>query len=89
MEIIRSRSFEKNVKKHRKDRLTIKRLQNQIKKIITNPEIGDFLKGERKGERKIYIPPFRLLYAYNKKKDTLYLLDFEHRDIIYKKKRKN
>lgn len=86
MRIERSASFEKNVKKYRKDRETIKRLQNHIRKIIENPEIGEFLTGQRKGERKIYIPPFRLLYAYSRDKDTLYLLDFDHRDIIYKKK---
>ena len=87
MNIIRSASFNKNVKKYKKDRETIKRLQNHIQKIIENPEIGDFLKGQKKGERKIYIPPFRLLYAYNQQEDAIYLLDFDHRDIMYKKKR--
>ena len=86
MQIIKSASFKKNVKKYRKDRETIKRLQNHIRKIIENPEIGEFLTGQRKGERKIYMPPFRLLYAYSRDEDTLYLLDFDHRDIIYKKK---
>ena len=88
MHIIRSNSFEKNVKRYRKDRVTIERLRKQIHKIIENPEIGDFLTGNKKGERKIYIPPFRLLYAYTKKEDILYLLDFDKRDIIYKKKQK-
>ena len=86
MNIVRSTSFDKNVKKYKKDREIIKRLDNHIRKIIENPEAGDFLKGQMEGERKIYIPPFRLLYAYNKNEDTLYLLDFDHRDIIYKKK---
>jgi len=85
--IVRSASFDKNVKKYKKEKEIIKRLQNHIQKIIENPELGDFLKGQKKGERKIYIPPFRLLYAYSKQEDTLYLLDFDHRDIIYKKKR--
>ena len=87
MNIVRSASFDKNVKKYKKEKEIIKRLQNHIQKIIENPELGDFLKGQKKGERKIYIPPFRLLYAYSKQEDTLYLLDFDHRDIIYKKKR--
>ncbi len=85
MQIIRSASFKKNVKKYRKDRETIKRLQNHIRKIIENPDLGVFLTGQKKGERKIYIPPFRLLYVYSKDEDILYLLDFDHRDIIYKK----
>ena len=86
MQIARSTSFEKNVKKYRKDKETIKRLQNHIRKIIENPELGEFLKGQGRGERKIYIHPFRLLYAYSKNDDILYLLDFDHRNIIYKKK---
>ena len=84
MEIIRSEEFIKRTKKI-KDKLTKERIFKQIKKIITNPEIGDFLNYE-KGVRKIYIPPFRLLYAY--KNNKLYLLDFDHRDRIYKKRKK-
>ena len=38
-----------------------------------------------KGTRKIYIPPFRLLYAY--KDNKIYLLDFDHRSKIYKKRK--
>lgn len=86
MQISRAKAFDKGVKKYSKDKLTMERLKKQIKKIIENPEIGDFLKGERKGERKIYIPPFRLLYAYDKDKNILYLLDFDKRDRIYNKK---
>jgi len=84
MEIIRSEEFIKRTEKI-KDKLTKERIFKQIKKIITNPEIGDFLNYE-KGVRKIYIPPFRLLYAY--KNNKLYLLDFDHRDRIYKKRKK-
>lgn len=68
-----------------KDKVTKKRIFKQIKKIIGNPERGRFLSYE-KGVRKVYIPPFRLLYAY--KDSKLYLLDFDHRDKIYKKRRK-
>jgi addiction module RelE/StbE family toxin len=85
MEIIRTNSFNKSIKRYKKDKLLIKRLKTQIKKIINNPETGDPLKGNKKGERKIYIPPFRLLYSYNSNKNTLYLLDFDNRDKIYKK----
>jgi addiction module RelE/StbE family toxin len=85
MEIIRTNSFNKSIKKYKKDKLLIKRLKTQIKKIINNSETGDPLTGNKKGERKIYIPPFRLLYSYNSNKNTLYLLDFDNRDKIYKK----
>ncbi len=84
MEIIRAKEFIRQTKGI-KDRQTKEKIFKQIKKIIENPEIGDLLSYE-KGIRKIYIPPFRLLYAYKNKK--IYLLDFDHRDKIYKKRRK-
>ena len=82
MEIIQSKEFIKQIKKI-KDKSTKERIFKQIKKIVENPECGDFLSYE-KGVRKIYVPPFRLLYAY--KENKIYLLDFGHRDRIYKKK---
>lgn len=84
MKIIKSKEFIKGTKKI-KDKQIKERIFKQIKKLIKNPESGDFLNYE-KGVRKIYIPPFRLLYAH--KDDILYLLDFDHRDRIYKKRRK-
>ncbi len=86
MRVIRTNSFSKNVKRYKKDKTLISRLRKQVNKIAENPEIGDFLRGEKKGERKIYISPFRLLYSYDKKRDILYLLDFDKRSRIYKKK---
>ncbi len=86
MRVIRTNSFSKNVKRYKKDKALISRLRKQVNKIAENPEIGDFLRGEKKGERKIYISPFRLLYSYDKKRDILYLLDFDKRSRIYKKK---
>jgi len=86
LRVIRTNSFSKNVKRYKKDKALISRLRKQVNKIAENPEIGDFLRGEKKGERKIYISPFRLLYSYDKKRDILYLLDFDKRSRIYKKK---
>ena len=82
MEIIRTKEFIKQTNKI-KDKKTRERIFKNIKKIIENPETGDFL-GYEKGVRKIYIPPFRLLYAF--KDNKIYLLDFDHRDKIYKKR---
>ena len=85
LEIIRTKSFDKSIKRYKKDKSTINRIKSQIKKLLENPESGDFLTGKKKGERKIYIGGFRLLYSYDIKKDTLYLLDFDKRSRIYKK----
>ena len=84
MEVIQSKEFIKQLKKI-KDQKTKEKIFKQLEKIMENPKVGDLLSHE-KGVRKMYIPPFRLLYAY--RKDTLYLLDFDHRDKIYKKRRK-
>jgi len=77
--------FKKSIK-HIKDPVLKERIKKQIRKSIENPEIGDFLSYDKKNERKIYIPPFRLLYSYNKEKDLITIIDFDHRDKIYKKK---
>lgn len=83
MNIIQSKEFVKQTKKI-KDKRTKERIFKQIKKIIENPEKGDFLSYEKR-VRRVYIPPFRLLYIYEDNK--IYLLDFDHRDRIYKKRR--
>ncbi len=84
-EIIRKPEFEKAIKKI-KDSKTKERVKKQIRKIIESPETGDFLKYGN-NERKIYIPPFRLLYSYDKRKNIIYLIDFDNRDKIYKKRK--
>jgi len=64
----------------------MERLKAQIRKITQNPETaGEFLIGNKRGEKKLYIPPFRLIFIYKRDDDTLYLLDFDKRDIIYRK----
>jgi len=76
--------FKKSVKK--RDKFLKERVKKQITKIKENPEIGDFLKGDKKGVRKIYIPSFRLLYRYHKEENKIELIDFDNRDKIYRKK---
>jgi len=36
----------------------------QIKKIIANPDVGKPLEYALKGERTVYVPPFRIIYAF-------------------------
>ena len=76
--IIPSKEFKKGIK--RLDLFLREKLEKQIKKIILNPEIGKPLKYKR-GERTIYVKPFRLIYAV--KNDQLFLLKFEHRKSVY------
>lgn len=56
------------------------RIQKLIIKIRENPEIGKPMKHDRKGSRELYLPPFRLSYAYNKIINRIIILDFYHKD---------
>ena len=76
--ITESPTFLKQIKKL--DNFDKERLKKQINKILDNPETGKPLKYLR-GERTIYIKPFRLIYAL--KNDELILLKFEHRKSVY------
>ena len=88
MQIKRSNTFIKNTEKIR-DKLTRERLFKHINKIILNPENSPFLTGGNlKGIRKVHMPPYRILYKYDKQNNILELLDFDKRDIIYKKSRR-
>ena len=85
VEIIKTPAFNKNIK-HIKDQKLKDRIKKQIIKVIENPEAaGHYLHHERKFEKKIYIPPFRLIFAYDKQKDIIYLINFDKRSKIYKK----
>lgn len=63
-----------------KDNLVKKRIEKHIIKIIDNPEIGKPMRHERKGTREIYIPPFRLSYAYIKEENAIIFLNLYHKD---------
>ena len=71
--------FEKTVGKI-KDSNLLKKVKNQIQKIIESPETGKPMRFERKGTREVYVKPFRLSYAYFKEEDKIILLDLYHKD---------
>ena len=79
-EIIWTQKFEQEFKKI-KDRATQDKIEKQIKKILKNPNVGKPLKHDLKGERRVYIKPFRLIYTFQR--DRLILLKFEHRNGVY------
>lgn len=79
--IITSESFEKDTK-HIKDKGLLNKLRKQIQKITEVPEAGKPLRYTFKGERTIYVKPFRLIYSW--KGENLILLRLVHRDEAYK-----
>ncbi len=77
--VTRSQLFLKQTKNL--DNLILQKLKRQIFKIVKNPNVGKPLKYKR-GERSLYIKPFRLVYAV--RGDEIILLKFGHRKNIYK-----
>ena len=77
--VTRSPKFIKDIK--RLDDFSLKKIEKQIMKILENPEVGKPLK-YKKGERSLYIKPFRLVYAL--RGEELILLKFDHRKKVYK-----
>ena len=80
-QIIWSDKFKKEVTKIKDSKLKEK-LQKQIQNIVESPELGKPLRYNLKGERTVYVKPYRLIYAYQR--TILYLLRFEHRKEVYK-----
>ncbi|MEW6328897.1 MAG: type II toxin-antitoxin system RelE/ParE family toxin [Candidatus Micrarchaeota archaeon] len=79
--VIFTAGFEKAMRKL-KDAGLKERVKRQIEEITEKLEMGKPLRFQKKGERTIRVPPFRIIYACNG--DTLYLLDFDKRDRVYR-----
>ncbi|MDP3734631.1 MAG: hypothetical protein Q8R37_05370 [Nanoarchaeota archaeon] len=56
------------------------KVKMQIRKIITNPEVGKPMRYSRKGTREVYLKPFRLSYAYILEENKVIFLDLYHKD---------
>lgn len=80
-EILWTHRFEEKLKKI-KDKKLKRHIKKEIEKIIENPTVGKPLRFSRKGERTIRVGSFRLIYTV--KKETLVLLDFDHRKRVYR-----
>lgn len=53
----------------------------QIKKIIEDPETGKPLRYDLKGERTVYVKPYRIIYSFFN--SQIQFLRFEHRGDVY------
>jgi len=71
--------FEKTIRKISDARIK-EHAKQQIIKIIENPSIGKPMRYCRKQTREVYIPPFRLSYWYDKRKNTIVFLVLYHKD---------
>lgn len=64
-----------------KDKATKEKITKQIEKVISNPEVGKPLSHSHRGERRIRLGSYRLIYAVEG--ETLYILSFRHRKEVY------
>lgn len=62
------------------DKGTKVKVEKALIKIIGNPDIGKPMRYARKGTREVYIPPFRLSYAYLPNEGKIILLAPYHKD---------
>jgi mRNA-degrading endonuclease RelE of RelBE toxin-antitoxin system len=71
--------FEKTIRKI-KDAGQKERVKQQIIRIIDDPTIGKPMRYTRKQTREVYVPPFRLSYWFDPRKDMLVFLALYHKD---------
>ena len=74
-------AFKRAVRKI-KDGAVKERVKRQVEEILEKPDVGKPLRFDRKGERSVWVPPFRIIYSVDG--NTVYLLDFDKRDRVYR-----
>ncbi len=79
VEVIYTEKFEREFKKA--DGSVKEKVAKQIKKIIENPETGKPLRYDLKGERTVYVKPYRIIYSFFS--NQIHFLRFEHRGEVY------
>jgi len=79
LEIVYAKDFLRKISRI-KDKALMERVKKQIAKITEFPEAGKPMMYYLKGTRELYIPPFRLSYAYLKQENKIILLDLYHKD---------
>ena len=67
----------------KKDRSGLRKVEDQIYKIISNPLVGKPLRNIMKNYRRVHVGPFVLVYKIENERITF--VDFDHHDKIYKK----
>ncbi len=78
--VVWTADFEATFKKI-KDKATKEKIVKHIDNIINNPEVGKPLSYSHRGERRVRIGSYRLIYAVEG--ETLYILSFAHRKEAY------
>lgn len=82
--IVYSREIENTLKKLKKrNKPLFDRIDNQIIKILREPNIGKPLRYTLRNRRRVHVGSFVLVYEFHQ--GELRFIDFDHHDKIYKK----
>jgi addiction module RelE/StbE family toxin len=68
-----------------KDPARYEQLKKKIRLIVENPEMGKPLHPPLKGQRRVHIGHFVLMYEVDTKENVIILLRFAHHDDVYSK----
>ena len=79
-----TKPFLKDIKKVKKNKALINRLDKKIEEILENPEHHKPLKRDLKGKRRTHIGSYILVFEI--KKDIIVFHTFKHHDYAYGKK---
>jgi len=78
-----SPDFEKKIRKLKKqDTILVRRLEQQVAKILREPILGKPLRNVLRNCRRVQVGPFVLIYEVTE--SAVRLLDFDHHDRVYK-----
>jgi mRNA interferase RelE/StbE len=77
---------------HRKAQKSLERLPKKHKQhvlaaidlLLANPYLGKKLEGDYLGSYTLRVWPYRIIYTFEKKQLTIYVLDIGHRQGVYK-----
>ena len=84
MNYVFSREFKKILEKMaKKNKSELKKIEDQVYKIISNPLVGKPLRNVMKNYRRVHIGAFVLVYKIENEEITF--ADYDHHDRIYKK----
>jgi len=67
----------------KKDPARFEQVAKKLLELAENPEIGKPLRNQLKGNRRLHIGHYVLLYKIEKKKQQIVLIDFAHHDDVY------
>ena len=70
-------------KMSKKDKPGLKKVENQVYKIISNPLIGKPLRNIIKNYRRVHVGSFVLVYKIEN--EEIVFMDYDHHDRVYKK----